>query len=1165
MSNYKKNNSYGQSRKNIIIYAHRPFVLSDGSIVIQYYLAKLLYSNGISIKICNTHDNNAENELFNKFITVNEINTNVDFEKTIVIYCEKIFGNPLNAKYVVRWNLNKTGKNDPIGFISTWGENELIYFLSSEIDIIDNNYDVKYLTLFYLNDIFKNYKIERNGTCFFKMTANKHYIQIHDNDSFEINKYHNQNNYASIFNNHENFISYGSFSFLSILALKCGCISIIYPIKGISKRDFFKQTPFYDYLINKNINSLYGIAYGISEDEMNYAKKTLHLFEEQLEDIINWCNKKYVNDFINDIINWSDNTNNIVSYKNFIRKSLIKNPIFENFDIEFYRNYYNDLRDFDDIVLLEHYIKWGNYEGRCCSQKILDELIASTGEPNFDVEFYRTYYGDLTHMHVLNLIEHYNKWGKDEGRVTSQKQLDELIASTGQIYFDINFYRNYLSDAHICKLIDHYNLWGKKEGIVTSQKQLEQLIESTGEPDFDIEFYKIYNNLNHLQGFRLFEHYNKIGKDEGRVTSQKQLDELIASTGQPNFDVNFYRMYYKELNDMHVCKLIEHYNTYGKHEGRVTSQKQLDELIASTGQPHFDFDFYRNYYEDLNNMHFCKLCEHYNKWGKHEGRFTSQKQLSEFYRSYNRHLTSLYTSGRNENEVISQKFLNELIDSSECPEFDVNFYRNYYPDLNLFNDVFLFEHYIKWGKNEGRICCFKINNIPVKFYDLYPDFDIQFYELFNKELNLFKYELLTHYHSVGFNANRQFFAYDFVIGEDYNYGSIFSIDTDLIYNHYFYRKIDNIIDLLNYRKKFEKPLFIDNKKTFYLCYSGFDYEYYKNRYFKDNTKITENEILFYYHSTGKYEGHITNNKINIIMYTLPYYLKCGGIIVMHYLVKLINEKYGDKFHAKLFMHNNVRYDNPFSTEFANIRDINDNSIVIYPEIVSGNPLNAKNVVRWILLELGIEMPLDHYNKWSMKDLVYYWETKQNIKNYKQLSCPFLNTTIFKNNNKNTERTKTCFLIKKAPFIHKHIDYIHPTNSICIDDFSLQDINNTFNECKFFYTYDANTAYIIYATICGCIPIIYPIDGINEEDFFKNRIYAFNDTIYNKAIVYGNDINKINYILENNLLENNTEYYEELYNLYEVNTINNFLKDIDLLINKKIELNNTVEGLFYINS
>ena len=279
--------------------------------------------------------------------------------------------------------------------------------------------------------------------------------------------------------------------------------------------------------------------------------------------------------------------------------------------------------------------------------------------------------------------------------------------------------------------------------------------------------------------------------------------------------------------------------------------------------------------------------------------------------------------------------------------------------------------------------------------------------------------------------------------------------------------------------------------------------------------------------------------------------------MLHYFAKLINEKYNEKYSAKLFMHNNIKYKNPFCNDFAEFHDITNDSIVIYPEIVSGNPLNAKRVVRWIHLKLGIEMPLDHYKKWSSTDLVYYWESRdknQISPYYKQLTCPFFNNVFTNKNQNNNNRTKTCYLVKKGPLIHKTINYIHPSDSICIDNLSLSEISDVFNECKFFYSYDPNTAYLIYAAVCGCIPIIYEIEGINEEEYFKSRIFNLNDEIYNKGIVYGNNIDKINYIVANNLNENNEEYYKNLFNLYQENTIPIFLNDIkDWLNNCSISI------------
>ena len=82
----------------------------------------------------------------------------------------------------------------------------------------------------------------------------------------------------------------------------CGCISIIYPINGISKKEWYKTTAVAKYLQDNNINNLYGIAYGNSEEELEYAKITIHLVKNQWDDIISY--------FKNDILNYINDINN---------------------------------------------------------------------------------------------------------------------------------------------------------------------------------------------------------------------------------------------------------------------------------------------------------------------------------------------------------------------------------------------------------------------------------------------------------------------------------------------------------------------------------------------------------------------------------------------------------------------------------------------------------------------------------------------------------------------------------------------------------------------------------------------------------------------------------------------------------------------------------------
>jgi hypothetical protein len=185
------------------------------------------------------------------------------------------------------------------------------------------------------------------------------------------------------------------------------------------------------------------------------------------------------------------------------------------------------------------------------------------------------------------------------------------------------------------------------------------------------------------------------------------------------------------------------------------------------------------------------------------------------------------------------------------------------------------------------------------------------------------------------------------------------------------------------------------------------------------------------------------------------------------------------------------------------------------------------------------------------------------KNDKQLCCPFFNN-IFSNKNLQN-RNKTCYLVKKGRLIHKNIKYIHPENSICIENLSLEEINYVFNQCNVFYSYDPNSLYIIYAAVCGCTAIVYEIDGVSEKDYFNSLILNFDNKIYNKGIVYGinekkqnhillqnhtllqNNIKQLKNLLQNQSNTNNEEYYRKLFRMIEEKTIPEFLKEIKGLI------------------
>jgi hypothetical protein len=374
------------------------------------------------------------------------------------------------------------------------------------------------------------------------------------------------------------------------------------------------------------------------------------------------------------------------------------------------------------------------------------------------------------------------------------------------------------------------------------------------------------------------------------------------------------------------------------------------------------------------------------------------------------------------------------------------------------------------------------------------------------------------------------------------------------------RKNNSFNDTVILYRKNSLPFYIDSTETFYKLYVDFDLSYYKNKYYNQTT-LSDIKIMYDFHTIDEYKRRLYNDKIKIVIYTPSLYDKCGGINALHRLTELINNLKHKFVYAKLYCYDGSKYVNKYCNDFANPFEINDNTIVIYPEIVKGNPLNAKYVLRWILLDLGIEMDKTHYLNWNQTDIVYHWEPNTTNNKIKQLSIPFLEKE-FKNYN-SKKRTKTCFIVKKGPLIHgsSKIKYMHPTDSINIDNMSLIDIVKVFNESHTFYCYDPNTFYILSATVCGCISVIYPIENMSADSFYKNRITCIDDFTFNSGIAYGNSNDQL--LHARNTLKDAPDNLNTLLSKYEL-TVSKFVEDIYELFTVGKNLP-TIRDIYYINS
>ena len=315
--------------------------------------------------------------------------------------------------------------------------------------------------------------------------------------------------------------------------------------------------------------------------------------------------------------------------------------------------------------------------------------------------------------------------------------------------------------------------------------------------------------------------------------------------------------------------------------------------------------------------------------------------------------------------------------------------------------------------------------------------------------------------------------------------------------------------------------------------------------------------MYEFHTNNEYKKRLYNNKIKIIIYTPRLYEKCGGVKALHRLAQEINKVKHTYIYAKIYCYDGIKYLNEYCNNFANPYEINENTIVVYPEIVSGNPLNAKHVLRWILLDIRIEMGIQHYLNWNKTDIVYYWEPSTSKTN-NQLTIPFIDKE-YKNYN-NTRRTKTCFLIKKGPLIHniKEITWMHPPDSIKLDNLSIDEVISTLNESHTFYCYDPNTFYILGATICGCITVMHPITNMSKEIFLKNRMTTIDDFTFDSGIAYGNSIQEVEHARSTvSISQTNLNILLSKYEL----KLNSFMNDIyNYFINKQKLI--TIEYVYY---
>ncbi|PKO47797.1 MAG: hypothetical protein CVU31_07730 [Betaproteobacteria bacterium HGW-Betaproteobacteria-4] len=149
-------------------------------------------------------------------------------------------------------------------------------------------------------------------------------------------------------------------------------------------------------------------------------------------------------------------------------------------------------------------------------------------------------------------------------------------------------------------------------------------------------------------------------------------------------------------------------------------------------------------------------------------------------------------------------------------------------------------------------------------------------------------------------------------------------------------------------------------------------------------------------------------------------------------------------------------------------------IVVYPEIIRDNPLNADNVVRYLLNVPGLisgEAP-----EWQDSDLIFThgWHIAPKEMDANLLEIPLINSKIYNSHGVNDQERKGSLV-----FINRYIDRGGKLLPITSDSLEISrrvpfrtpnELAKLYRSAQFMYAYEPSTA-CFEALVCGC-PIIY---------------------------------------------------------------------------------------------
>jgi hypothetical protein len=237
--------------------------------------------------------------------------------------------------------------------------------------------------------------------------------------------------------------------------------------------------------------------------------------------------------------------------------------------------------------------------------------------------------------------------------------------------------------------------------------------------------------------------------------------------------------------------------------------------------------------------------------------------------------------------------------------------------------------------------------------------------------------------------------------------------------------------------------------------------------------------------------------MKFLIYSFNYDWKSGGNQVLHDLGKILSKDYTTYVFGTttLFESKAICVNINKAKEIA----FQDDVITIYPEVISGNPFNAKNVVRYVLYYPGWHAGDKEYSNDELI-ITYYNEYVKDTKYDNAFVLTVLNPklNIMKNNYK--KRNKIGLLVKKCKDFEYKMNLLNQYKHliklpvISIDDeinkcTDLRNLSKIYNTISLFISFDPHSYHSTMAALCGCTSVVIPSKEISSEEFYNVTKYG----------------------------------------------------------------------------